>query len=144
MEIINVSGYTKEEKYNRIIKIKGIGTENTQSFIDGIDRFMTFLRECGLENKLQQKMEEPKGEAEKKDLDKSHPLYEKHIVMTKIRDKDIKEKLEAVGGVLDDNVGRNTFALIVKSKADESNKTKYAKEHNIPIYEPSEFLDKYF
>ena len=59
--------------------------------------------------------------------------------MTKIRDMEIINKLKSVGGILDDNIGKNTFALIVKSKNDISNKTKYANEHNIPIFEPNEF-----
>jgi len=33
--------------------------------------------------------------------------------------------------------------LIVKSKDDVSNKTKYAEEHNIPIMTPPEFYEKY-
>jgi hypothetical protein len=44
---------------------------------------------------------------------------------------------------LDDNIGKNTFILIVKSKDDVSNKTKYATDHNIPIMTPEEFIAKY-
>jgi hypothetical protein len=48
-----------------------------------------------------------------------------------------------VGGVLDDSIGKNTFTLIVKTKDDVSNKTKYAEEHSIPIMTPPEFYEKY-
>jgi NAD-dependent DNA ligase len=76
-------------------------------------------------------------------FDTNHALYQKHIVMTKVRDKTIIEGLSKVGGVLDDSIGKNTFVLVVKSKDDVSNKTKYATEHNIPIMTPEEFIEKY-
>jgi hypothetical protein len=47
--------------------------------------------------------------------------------------------LKTKGAELDDNIRKDTFVLIVKSKEDISNKTKYAREHNIPIMVPSEF-----
>ena len=130
---------TQEQKYERLIKIKGIGQENAQSFTKNIDRFMEFLKECELEHKL---TEGPKEETKKVDV--SHPLYEKHTVMSGVRDATVKEKLESVGGVLDDSIGSKTFVLVVKSKESETSKTKYAKANGIEIMEPVEFLAKYF
>jgi len=132
---------SQEQKYDKLIKIKGIGQENAKSFTENIDRFMTFLKECGLEGKLTEKatVEEPKN------VDKSHPLYEKRVVMSGVRDATVKEKLESVGGILEDSIGSKTSVLVVKSRGDkETSKTKYAKEHNIEIMEPAEFLAKYF
>ena len=132
---------TVQEKYDKLLKIKGIGQENAQSFTQNIDRFLAFLRECGLEEKLVAE----KVEVEAKVVDVSHPLYGKRIVMSGVRDATIKEKTESVGGIVDDNVGSKTFVLIVKSKGEkETSKMKYAREHQIDIMEPSEFLAKYF
>ena len=131
---------SQEEKYKRLIKIKGIGQENAKSFTENIDRFMAFLKDCGLEGKLTEK---PKATGPTK-VDASHPLYEKHIVMSGVRDATVKQKMESVGGVIDDNVGKNTFILVVKSKDSETSKTKYAKTNGIEIMEPAEFLTKYF
>ena len=72
-----------------------------------------------------------------------HILSNKNVVMTKVRDKEIIEKLNEVGGKLVDSINKNTFVLIVKNKEDESNKTKKAKELNIPIMEVDEFKKKY-
>ena len=63
--------------------------------------------------------------------------------MTKVRDATIIEGLKRVGGVLDDSMTKNTHALIVKTKDDVSNKTKYAVANNIPIFTPAEFIEKY-
>jgi DNA ligase (NAD+) len=72
-----------------------------------------------------------------------HPLFGKSIVMTKVRDKAIIESLAKYGAKLVDTITKNTFVLIVKSKTDVSNKTKYAEQHNIPIMTPDEFVAKY-
>ena len=63
--------------------------------------------------------------------------------MTKIRDKEIIDFLEAKGAKLGDNVKADTLALIVKSKDDVSAKTKTATEKNVPIMTPDEFKRAY-
>ena len=134
---------TDIEKTNLLKKIGGIGEENAKGFISNISEFLLFLKECELEYKLS--LPESKNSVKKSDIIKieNHPLQGKKIVMTKIRDTEIINKLKSVGGILDDNIGKNTFALIVKSKNDVSNKTKYAIEHNIPIFEPNEFKNTF-
>ena len=134
---------TNEQKITMLKSIKGIGKENANAFVEHIPDFMAFLKECGLEGKL---MAAAKPVLENKmveTFDTNHALYQKHIVMTKVRDKTIIEGLSKVGGVLDDSIGKNTFVLVVKTKEDVSNKTKYAAEHNIPIMTPEEFIGKY-
>ena len=63
--------------------------------------------------------------------------------MTKVRDKHIIEQLKKLGGIMDDNMGKNTDILITKSYEDVSNKTKKAKEMGIPIFTPADFVKKY-
>ena len=48
--------------------------------------------------------------------------------MTKVRDAEIIEHLKKVGGILDNNISKKTYVLIVKSLDDISNKTKKANE----------------
>jgi NAD-dependent DNA ligase len=134
---------TNEKKITMLKSIKGIGKENAKAFVEHIDDFMKFLKECGLEDKLVSNAQPVLENKMVEIFDTKHTLYQKHIVMTKIRDKTIIEGLSKVGGVLDDSIGKNTFVLVVKSKDDVSNKTKYALEHNIPIMTPEEFIEKY-
>jgi NAD-dependent DNA ligase len=134
---------SSQEKIEMLMKINGIGRENAKSFVENIHNFMEFLKETKLENKLHSQTTfsfilQPQDE-----IDSSHVLYNKHIIMSKVRDKKIIEELKKVGGILDDNIGKNTFVLIVKSHEDESNKTKYAKTHGIPIMTPEEFSATY-
>ena len=138
---------TPEEKVKKLQTIKGIGLENAKGLVNNIPAFMTFLEETG----LQKKMDKPETNKTKEQtsaisnivIDTSDPLYGKKLVMTKVRDKEIIEKMGKVGATLEDSVNKNTFAVIVKSKEDESNKTKKAKELGIPIYTPEEFKLQY-
>jgi NAD-dependent DNA ligase len=76
-------------------------------------------------------------------VDESNPLYQKHIVMTKVRDAEIIAHLKSVGGILDNNISKQTYILIVKSLDDVSNKMKKANEDKIPIMTPEMFKEKY-
>jgi NAD-dependent DNA ligase len=138
---ILTSNETNEIKIQKLRAIPGIGPENANSFVVNIPVFLAFLKECGLEDKLENPIQVPENTM--KQVDTSNPLYGKHVVMTKTRDAAVIEKIKTSGAVLDDNIGKNTDILIVKSKDDVSNKTKYANDHNIPIMTPEEFIEKY-
>jgi hypothetical protein len=112
--------------------------------VENIPRFIEFLDSIGQTKKLTQPGSAKPTIAPESDVDKSNPLYNKKIVMTKVRDQDIIRELKARGAGLGDNIDKNTFVLIVKSLEDVSNKTKYAVEHNIPIMIPEDFKAKYF
>lgn len=133
---------TDEEKKILLLSVNGIGKENAESIVSNIPAFLEFLQQCDLSNKLQEK---PK-EIQKiivTDQMKAHPLYNKKIVMTKVRDKEIIEYLKKYNASLVDSVKIDTFALIVKSKSDKSNKTTKAEELKIQIMTPDEFKNNY-
>jgi len=148
---ILTSNENEQQKIDMLKSIKGIGKENADSFVKNIPLFMEFLKECNLEDKLEQKdilinSLRPMNINDKKEfseIDKTNPLYGKKIVMSKFRDAEIIEFLKTKGAELDDNIRKDTFVLIIKTKEDVSNKTKYAREHNIPIMSPSEFKEQY-
>ena len=135
---------TDERKIAMLIGVNGVGPETAKLFVNNIATFIQFLKDCDLEYKLANKplIDKPL-ENTLEPIDISHPLYQKHIVMTKVRDATIIDGLKRVGGVLDDAMTKNTYALIVKIKDDVSNKTKYAVTNNIPIFTPAEFIEKY-
>ena len=122
----------------KIQKIKGIESKTANAFVEHIDDFKNFLKECKLESKLK------KTKIVAKKVDESHPLFEKSIVITGFRDKTLEEKLKNVGAKLGSSVNKKTFALLVKDKDETSGKTEDAKKHNIPIMVFDEFMKKYF
>ena len=138
-----VSNDTPEQKYEKLVKIKGIGEVNARTFIKNIPVFMNFLHECGLDDKMNLQLKSNKSihseGGQEETHDTSNPLYKKKVVMTKIRDKDIIEYLKEVGGILQDNISSDTFILLVKSKDDSSSKVVKAKEKGITIMTAEEF-----
>ena len=137
---IVTSGESVETKIAKVKSIKGVEQKTAATFVENIPRFTSFLSECGLASKLQKSTTDqaPPAAAPAADIIIS-PLNGKSIVMTKVRDKEIIEQLAKYGARLEDNMKKDTFVLIVKSKDDVSNKTKYAVDHNIPIMTPDEF-----
>ena len=134
---------TIERKKQKLQSVTGIGKENANSFVENMPAFMKFLKESELEYKLSQKVKSEDELQNSLKIDKSHPLYGKKVVMTKVRDAEIIDLLKAHGGEVVESVNKDTFALIVKAKEDVSNKTKKAIELNILILTPSEFKEKY-
>jgi NAD-dependent DNA ligase len=144
------SNESEKEKNEMLMTIKGIGCENSHEFVSNITRFNEFLVECGLEHKKTvsitqtitssttnaQTMRNAQGQTE--DFSK-HPLYGKSVVMTKVRDREIIELLPKYNATLSDNMKKDTYVLIVKSKDDESKKTEFAKKNGIPIMTVEEF-----
>lgn len=128
------------EKIAKVKTVQGIEKKTAQLFVENIPPFLAFLKACDLEYKLAEK---PKEKTAVADLDKSHPLYGKQIVMTKVRDQSIIDALAKYGASLEDSIKTTTFALIVKSKEDVSNKTKDAEKKGVPIMTPEEFKMKY-
>ena len=104
---------------------------------------MDFLKECGLEKKLYIDSNTKSTAVLERKMDIYHPLFGKRIIMTKFRDQVLKDRILDVGGIIDDNIGKNTHILIVKSKEDQSSKTKYAMENNIMVMDIDEFKESY-
>jgi NAD-dependent DNA ligase len=141
---ILVSKESNKEKIEMLKKVSGIGKENAAEFVDNIPAFLEFLRECSLENKLNSPIKEPlENHIETSDIDTSNPFYQKKVVMTKTRDKDIIDFVTKMGGSLEDSMKKDTFVLIVKSVEDTSSKTEYAKKNGIPILSVEQFKEKY-
>ncbi len=140
---ILTSGQSEQEKKNMLKTVDNIGKENANAFVSNIPKFMNFLKDAKLTDKLKSELKNTIEVKESSTKEKNHPLYDKHIVMTKVRDKYIIEQLKKIGAHLDDNIGKNTNILITKSKEDVSNKTKKANEMNIPVMIPAEFVKKY-
>ena len=106
-------------------KIKGIEQKTAQVFVENIPKFIEFLRECNLLDKLEQRAVKIK----------THPLSGKTIVMTGFRDKDLEKKFKEIGVKLGSSVSKNTDILLVKSMEHSSSKIDEAKKLGIEIIE---------
>ncbi len=135
---------SNEEKVRKITALEGLARKTAEQFVKQIPLFLAFLQEADLMNKLQQEKEHiEKAQELEKQKDITHPLYGKQFIMTGFRDKELLEKLLAVGAEQGSAVRKGTFIVLVKDVSEENSKTKEAKALGIPIMTPEEFKTKY-
>ena len=94
------------------------------------------MEDSGLEDKLYENVQ-------KKEVDSSHPLFEKTVVITGFRDEKLQKDLKELGAKLGTSVSKNTFVVLVKNKEEETGKTLEAKKLGIPVLTLEEFNKKY-
>ncbi len=129
-----LSKESNSQKINKISAIKGMATKTAEAFVERIPDFINFIKDAGLVKKLA---------FEKKQVDQSHPLYGKSIVMTGFRDAILQKELEEVGAKVGSSVSSKTFVLLVKDKDDDTGKVLDAKKNGVPLMTPQEFRNKY-
>jgi NAD-dependent DNA ligase len=134
---ILTSDESPEEKIKKVMSVKGMARKTAELFVNNIPAFLDFMKECNLDHLLE------KGE-KKLAVDESHPLYQKSIVMTGFRDENLGLMLKNVGAKLGSSVSKNTFAVLVKDKDEDTGKANDARALGVPLYTPDEFKSKYF
>ncbi|NBV84302.1 hypothetical protein EBR57_09330, partial [bacterium] len=82
---ILTSNELPENKIKRIAAIKGMSAKTAEPFVEAIPKFLEFMRNCGLE----QKLNTGATSVAPIRLAVEHPLYKKSIVMSGKRDKDL-------------------------------------------------------
>lgn len=133
-----MSGEPEHEKIEKLSKIKGLENKTAKAFVSHIEDFKIFLNHCKLNDKLEMRPVTPKT------VDSSHELYEKNIVMSGFRDKELENQIKSVGGKIGSSVNKKTFVLIVKDVDESSGKIEDAKKHDISILLKDAFIEKYF
>lgn len=137
---IMVSNESDDMKISKLSKVKGMAIKTAQNFVNSIPLMVQFLDDTNLKYKLEQKKTLNVPE-----YDTNHILYNKSIVFTGVREKELMEKLESLYSVkLSTSISKNTFAVVAKSKDEDSGKIAKARKLNIPIFELDEFKEKYF
>ena len=128
---------SNKKKIDKIASIHGFKIKTAELFVNYIDYFLKFMHETKLEYKLKISKSSPK----KKNT--SHVLYDKKIIITGFRDKDLAAIIEEVGGQISSSISKNTFDVIVKNTSETTTKTEKAKKLKIPVMEKNQFVKKY-
>jgi NAD-dependent DNA ligase len=136
---ILISKETTQEKIQKIQKVKGIAEKSATAFVENIKIFNNFIKECGLEYKLNQNIEPTQNI-----VSNIGPLYNKTIIMTGFRDKNLEEQIKSAGAKLGTSVSKNTYLVIVKHLEEDTSKTSDAKKIGVPLITVDEFNKKYF
>ena len=120
--------------------ICGMAHKTSCKFVEKIEEFKEWLNETGLSDKLNMSNQELK---DKDKQDTTHPLYNKTIVMTGFRDKDLISKIEGLGGKISNSVSKNTYLVLTKNINENTGKINQAKKINITILTPEQFIEQY-
>jgi NAD-dependent DNA ligase len=131
---------SQERDPMKVAKIDGMAKKTAEEFVSHIPAFIEFLRECHLEHKLTRL--EPVNPINET-MDTSHTLYEKSVITTGFRSKELEERLKKVGAKIGSSVNKSTFAVIVKDKESTSGKSQEARTLGIPVFTEDEFVAKY-
>jgi len=97
--------------------------------------FVEFVDKANLNHKLIYKAKEI--------VNKDSVLYNKKIVITGFRSKELEEKLNEIGCKVNATITNDVFAVVAKDKNENSTKIEKAKKMDIMIYDLNEFVLKY-
>ena len=135
---ILISKESIQERTQKILTVKGIAEKSATTFVESIGSFNNFIKECGLEHKLHNQPFEPNVELN------VGPLFNKTIIMTGFRDKNLEDKIKTAGAKLGSSVSKNTFVVIVKNLEEDTSKAIDAKKLGVPLITMQDFNKKYF
>ena len=126
---------TKAEAEDKIAQLKGFGDKTAKDFMKHLKTFLAFMKTTHLESKLKIK---------KKKVNTNHPLFDKNIVMTGFRNKDLAEDItKRTGKPLKTSVSKNTFVVLVKDLEEDTSKAEEARNLGIPLMTAAAFAKKY-
>jgi NAD-dependent DNA ligase len=114
-----------------------MATKSAEAFVNKIPDFINFMKELNIVSKLNNISQE------KKEINHSHPLFGKTIVITGFRDNNIQEKIKEFGAKLGSSVSKNTSFVLVKNIDEDSGKISEAKKLGIPIVTKDDFNKKF-
>ena len=144
---ILISKDSNNQKIEKLKLIKGMAVKTAEAFVAKIKDFVDFLKVCGLDKKLiqfKQEKSEINNSNNNSNINNSHPLFNKTIVITGFRDKDLQEFLKKVGANLGTSVSKNTLMVVVKDLDDATSKIIDAKKLGIHIETFDDFKQKYY
>jgi len=137
--IVTDDSLNEEEKIGKVKEIKGMSEKSADSFVRMLPEFKEFIKNIGMEDKLNFSQNLKKSE-------ENHTLFNKSVVFTGFRDSQLENKLKSIGANVSTSVSKNTFVVLVKDKTQQnenSGKILDAKKWNIPIITANEFVNKY-
>jgi DNA ligase (NAD+) len=138
--VINVCGdLTKNiPDKDTILEIKGFSDKTADFFLEGANAFKDWYEK---NKELITYTYHNTAEIEET-VDTTGEYYDKNIVFTGFRDKDLEEYFINQGANIKKTVSKNTDLVIAKDKEENSSKLKKAKELKINIKEVNEFNKK--
>ena len=139
---ILTSEKSQETKIKELSKVPGMAQKTSTAFVEKIPEFIEFVKEAKLEDKL--KIDTSSAESSDSIISptQKHPLYQKKIIMTGSKDKDLLELLKKLGVDLQTAMTKDTEIVLVKDIDEDTAKANKARQLNI-LMTTDEFMKKY-
>ena len=145
------SSISDAAKIDKLAKIKGMSHKTAELFVQHIPHFITFINDCELTRLLNRGARVDGVGADGADgvaaavvKDTSHPLYNKSIVMSGMRDKELEKMITNVGGNISSAVSSKTFAVVTPEPDSDTGKVSNARKLGVSIYTPETFRSTFF
>jgi DNA ligase (NAD+) len=123
---------SKEEMYNKIMKIEGFSEKTTESIVENINWANKFINALS-------KFATFKGKTKINDNMKGLK-----VIFSGFRDAKLGDEVVSRGGKIVTSISKNTNILVVANKVGkETDKVKKAREFGVEILEKEEFINKY-
>jgi NAD-dependent DNA ligase len=124
----------------QINKIDGFQTKTSEKFADNLKSFQEFWTQIKGKVPMPLSITPPSKTVT---AVKSHPeITNKTFLFTGFRDQELQNLIESYGGLMTD--GMKFDVLICQNKSSASRKTEKAKDKGLPIFDKSEFKNKFF
>jgi len=130
-----------ERKIQMLKKVKGIAEKTAELFVSKIALFIQFMKECGLEYKLNQPITSENNEEGENIVD--HPLNNKTVVFTGFRNDELEKVIKKLSGKIGSSVSKNTFVVVTKDKDDKTGKVLQAEKIGVTVMTPDELIETY-
>ena len=134
---ILTSSEPNEAKISKLKEIKGMAAKTASAFVEKIPDFVAFMKDAGLESKIQQATQVLKASAP---VVSNHPLNGKTIIVTGFTEKLIEDKVKSVGAKFGSAVSKNTNIVVAKSVDESSGKLDKARELNKTLAIPIQII----
>ena len=118
----------------QVESVPGMATKSASRFIEQLPAFLEWIETTNLHEKLVYKT--PRKSPH------NAPLKNVKFVFSGFRDKELIDKLVALGATQSTNVTKNTSIVIAKNKKDSTTKLDDARRLRIPIITPEELINQ--
>ena len=122
----------RKELNDKIKNIQGFSDKTASLFTDNIHRFIKFMDDIDLGERLIVGKKAATNKGKKTDTeaeaDTEHALSGKKILLTGFRNKELEANIEKVDGKIQGNVSKTTDIVIVKSLDETTGKVDKARE----------------
>lgn len=140
---ILVSNLSKEQIKQQIESIDGFSQKLSTLFVDNIDNFKQFMNSLPIKASLMYSNNKKISDLNLESSSSQLLFSGQRFVLTKFRDQSIIDFIKSKGGVIEDNVTKNTTTLLCLDLNDQSGKVTKAQSLGIKIMSKEQFQQKY-